>query len=294
MQLQSSTNTQNCQPDTRPTMKHPAHLENLKILFLRVCWWQWVLLLVIPILSIIIFFFVPYTIQARMIFNVSELHWWQPFTFLFVHLDLSHLKDNISSYIIFSVALILLVNYIGISKKFLKTVSFAIIWFVIIAVSGTYFFPQLFQRGMGGISGINGILLGMWCMVGLRIITPKHSSLSLWDLLIAFSSSLLLPVWNYSLSKWLVLPLLLLIFMLIDVSKHQWKERVGTIQPLICSNISVILITLLGVIFFVYPNFFTFYPTHLDNGITPLSITLHLGGILIGVIAGYLLCRRLP
>jgi membrane associated rhomboid family serine protease len=253
------------------------------------------IVLIIPAITIIVEYYVTTypSFRSSLQIDMQNFHIYQLFTSSFVHLNFDHFLGNVTAYIligIYGLVLATLVNrkrlYIVLSKVIIGVFLIFGACFALFNATTTYY---------AGLSGIDSALAGLLLLFWLMYLEQKSGRRmrSFYGVvtvcILAMSEGIIARyiLLYHSRTSPLLLALAAVTFMLVlgvFVYWHQFVDLYRIMQEFSWSSrfLTVAIVAIFG--YFIW----NLFPEQLARSTRTVSVSLHLAGILIGILAGYL------
>ena len=252
--------------------------------------------LIIPAITIIVEYYVTIdpSLRTSLQVDLQNFHVYQLFTSSFVHLNFDHFLGNVTAYLLIAIYGLVLATIIN-RKRLYSVLTKVIV--VIFLIFGAFF--ALFNATTtyyAGLSGIDAALAGLLPLFWLMYLehTSGRSMRSNYGVvlacLLALSAGIIaryLLLYGAARNPMLVYSLLAVIVLLalaVIVYRDQFFDLYRMLQGFDWLSR---LLTLAIVAIFLY-FIWNLFPERLANSTRTVSVSLHLAGIIIGVLAGYL------
>ncbi len=252
--------------------------------------------LIIPAITIIVEYYVSVypAFRSGLQVDLQDFHVYQLFTSSFVHLNFDHFLANVTAYLLIAIYGLVLATIVN-RKRLYLVLSKVIV--VIFLVFGAFFAvfnaTTTYYAGLSGIdSALAGLLLLFWLMyLGLKSGRNMRSYYGVVLVcILAMSAGIIaryMLLYHTSRSSPL-LPALVAVTVLLVLAavlcRRQFADLYRVLQEFSWSSrlLTVAIIVIFG--YFVW----NLFPEQLANSTRTVSVSLHLGGIVIGILAGYL------
>ena len=251
--------------------------------------------LIIPAITIIVEYYVTKdpSLRAGLQVDLQNFHVYQLFTSSFVHLNFDHFLGNVTAYLLIAIYGLVLATVIN-RKRLYIVLSKVIV--VIFLIFGAFF--ALFNATTtyyAGLSGIDAALAGLLLLFWLMYLEhkSKRSMRSNYGVVLACLLGLFagiiarfLILYHAARSPALVYSLvavIVLLVLVVIVYRDRFSDLYRVLQEFDWSSR---LLTLSIVAIFLY-FIWNLFPERLANATRTVSISLHLAGIIIGILAGY-------
>jgi membrane associated rhomboid family serine protease len=254
------------------------------------------IVLIIPAITILVEYYVSFypAFRTSLQVDMQDFHIYQLFTSSFVHLDFDHFLGNVTAYLLIAIYGLVLATIVNRKRLYLVLTKVIVVIFLIFgAVFALFNATTSYYAGLSGIdSALAGLLLLFWLMY-LEQESGRQmrgyygvvlaSILALSAGIIARYMLLFHTARNSPLLFSLVAVTVLLVLSAFAY-RHQFKDLYHVLQEFPWSSR---LLTIAIVVIFAY-FIWNLFPERLANTTRTVSISLHLAGIVIGVLAGYL------
>ena len=252
--------------------------------------------LIIPAITIIVEYYVTVdpSLRTSLQVDLQDFHLYQLFTSSFVHLNFDHFIGNVTAYLLIAIYGLVLATVINRKRLYIVLCKVIVVVFLIF---GAFF--ALFNATTtyyAGLSGIDAALAGLLLLFWLMYL--EHSSgMSMRSNygvvlagLLALSAGIIarfMILYHAERSAALVYSLVAVIVLLV-LAVIVYRDRFFDLYRVVMGfDWSSRLLTLAIVAIFLY-FIWNLFPERLANSTRTVSVSLHLIGIIIGVLAGYL------
>src|SRR5208337_481670 len=254
------------------------------------------IVLIIPAITIIVEYYVSVypAFRSGLQVDLQDFHVYQLFTSSFVHLDFDHFLGNVTAYLLIAIYGLVLATIVNRKRLYLVLTKVIVVVFLIFGAFFALFNATTsYYAGLSGIdSALAGLLLLFWLMYleqasGRRM--RSYYGVVLAGIL-ALSAGVIaryMLLYHTSRSSPLLLSLAAVTCMLVLAAfayRHQFKDLYRVLQEFPWSSrlLTVAIVVIFG--YFIW----NLFPERLANSTRTVSVSLHLAGIVIGVLAGYL------
>jgi membrane associated rhomboid family serine protease len=254
------------------------------------------IVLIIPAITIIVEYLVSVypSLRSGLQIDLQDFHVYQLFTSSFVHLNFDHFLANVTAYLLIAIYGLVLATIVNRKRLYLVLSKVIVIIFLIF---GAFF--ALFNATTtyyAGLSGIDSALAGLLLLFWLAYLEHMsgRSMRKNYGLVLAFVLALsagiiarYMLLYHTERSLPLLLALLAVTVMLvlaIYACRGQFADLYHVMQEFSWSS-RIITVTIVVIFWYFIWNLF---PERLANSTRTVSISLHLAGIVIGILAGYL------
>ena len=253
------------------------------------------IVLIIPAITIIIEYYVSVypSFRSALQVDLQDFHVFQLFTSSFVHLNFDHFIANVTAYLliaIYGLVLAMMVNRIRLYLMLSKVII--VIFLIFGAFFAVFNATTSYYAGLSGIdSALAGLLLLFWLMY-LEQVSKRSMRRYYGVVLVAILATSAGIIARYMLlyrtgtgSPFLygLAAVTVLLVLAAVLYRHQFEEVYCVMQE---SSWSSRLLTMTIVVIFLY-FVLNLFPERLANSTRTVSISLHLAGIVIGILAGY-------
>jgi membrane associated rhomboid family serine protease len=254
------------------------------------------IVLIIPAITIVI----EYLVSANPVFrsglqvDLQDFHLYQLFTSSFVHLNFDHFLGNVTAYLLIAVYGLVLATIINRKRLYLVLSKVIVVIFLIFGAFFAFFNAATsYYAGLSGIdSALAGLLLLFWLMYLEQVSGRRGRSFYgvVMAGVLAMSAGIIaryMLLYHAEKSTPLLLGLGAVIFLLllaVIVYRHQFAGLYCVLQELPWSSRlpTIAIVVIFG--YFIW----NLFPERLASSTRTVSISLHLAGIAIGILAGYL------
>lgn len=252
--------------------------------------------LIIPAITIIVEYLVSVypSLRSGLQIDLENFHVYQLFTSSFVHLNFDHFLANVTAYLLIAIYGLVLATIVNRKRLYLVLSKIIVIVFLIF---GAFF--ALFNATTtyyAGLSGIDSALAGLLLLFWLAYLehTSGQRMRNYYGLVLAFVLALSLGIiarymllYHTERSLPLILALVAVTIMLalaVFAYRYQFADLYRVMREFSWSSriITVTIVVIFG--YFIW----NLFPERLANSTRTASISLHLAGIVIGILAGYL------
>ena len=253
------------------------------------------IVLIIPAISTIIEYLITVSpgLRSSLQIDMQDFHLYQIFTSSFVHLNFDHFLGNVTAYLLIAVYGLVLATLVN-RKRLYLVISKIIV--VIFLVFGAFFAvfnaTTTYYAGLSGIdSALAGLLLLFWLIYLEHTSRQKmrHYYGLVLSCVLALSAGiiaryiLLYHAGQNALLLAILAAAILFCALAIILFRQQFFDLY---RVLVGFSWSSRLITLAIVAIFAY-FVWNLFPERLGNSTRTVSISLHLAGIVIGILVGY-------
>jgi membrane associated rhomboid family serine protease len=254
------------------------------------------IVLIIPAITIIIEYYVSLypAVRSNLQIDLQNFHVYQIFTSSFVHLNFDHFLGNVTAYLLIAIYGLVLATMVNRKRLYLVLTKVIVIIFLIFGAFFAIFnATTTYYAGLSGIdSALAGLLLLFWLMY-LEQTSKKHMSSYYGVVLVgilAMSAGIIaryMLLYHATRSIPFLLSLAAVIGILVLAAlacRHQFVDLYHVMQEFSWSSrlLTVAIVVIFG--YFIW----NLFPERLANSTRTVSISLHLVGIVIGVLAGYI------
>jgi hypothetical protein len=255
------------------------------------------IVLIIPAITIIVEYYVTIypALRTSLQVDLQDFHVYQLFTSSFVHLDFDHFLGNVTAYLLIAIYGLVLATIVNRKRLYLVLTKVIVVIFLIFgAVFALFNATTSYYAGLSGIdSALAGLLLLFWLMYleqesGKRMRTYYGVVLAG---VLALSAGIIaryILLYHAGRSTALLFSLAavsILLVLVVFAYRHQFVDLFRVMQEFPWSSrlLTVAIVVIFG--YFIW----NLFPERLANTTRTVSVSLHLAGIVIGVLAGYLL-----
>jgi len=253
--------------------------------------------LIIPAITIIVEYYVTVdpSLRASLQVDMQDFHIYQLFTSSFVHLNFDHFLGNVTAYLLIAIYGLVLATIIN-RKRLYVVLSKAIV--MIFLIFGAFFaFFNATTTYYAGLSGIDAALAGLLLLFWLMYLEGRsgqkmrtYYGVVLAGLL-ALSFGIIaryLLLYRAARTPELVYGLAavsVLLVLAVFIYRQQFVDLYRVLQEFDWSSRLLTLAIAAIFLYFIW----NLFPERLGDSTRSVSISLHLAGIVIGILAGYLL-----
>jgi len=255
------------------------------------------IVLIIPAITILIEYLVSANpaLRSSLRIDMTNFHLYQVFTAAFVHLNFDHFLANVTAYLLIAVYGLVLATLVNRKRLYLVASKVIVVVFLIFGAAFAIFnATTTYYAGLSGIdSALAGLLLLFWLLYLEQTAQQKmrhYYGLVLFFILalstgIVARYALLYHAVHNALLLALLLSFITLCAICVIVFRDQFIDLYRVLAGFSWSSrlITVAIIAIFA--FFVW----NLFPERLANLSVTAGIPLHLAGIVIGILAGYLL-----
>jgi hypothetical protein len=254
------------------------------------------IVLIIPAITIIIEYLVSVypSFRSSLQVDLQDFHVYQLFTSSFVSLNFDYFLANVTAYLLIAIYGFVLATIVNRKRLYLALTKVIVIIFLIFGAFFAFFnATTTYYAGLSGIdSALAGLLLIFWLIYLER--KSERNMRSYYGLvlvcILAMSAGIIaryMLLYHTERSSPLLFGLVAVTGMLVlaaFVYRHQFADLYRVMQEFSWSSR---LLTIAIVFIFMY-FVWNLFPERLANSTRTVSISLHLAGIVIGILAGYL------
>jgi len=254
------------------------------------------LVLIIPAITIVVEYLVAAnpSFRSDLQLDMQNFHVYQLFTSSFVHLNFDHFFANVTAYLLIIIYGLVLATIVNRKRLYLALTKVIVVVFLVFGAFFAFFnATTTYYAGLSGIdSALAGLLLIFWLVYLER--TSGKNMRSYYGLvlvcILALSAGIIaryMLLYHASRNAPLLYGLVTVTGMLVLAAwiyRHQFVDVYRVIREFpLPSRLFTIAIV---VIFWYF--IWNLFPERLANSTRSVSISLHLAGIVIGILAGYL------
>ena len=254
------------------------------------------IVLVIPAITIVIEYLVSVypSFRSALQVDLQDFHVYQLFTSSFVHLNFDHFLGNVTAYLLIAVYGLVLATIVNRKRLYLVLTKVIVVIFLVFgAFFAVFNATTSYYAGLSGIdSALAGLLLLFWLMYLERV--SGRSMRNYYGVVLAGILAMSAGI----IARYMLLyrtgpgsPLLYglaavtaVLVLAAFLYRHQFRDLYSAMQEFSWSSR---LLTVAIVVIFLY-FVWNLFPERLANSTRTVSISLHLAGIIIGILAGYL------
>jgi membrane associated rhomboid family serine protease len=254
------------------------------------------IVLIIPAITIIIEYLVSVypSFRSGMQVDLQDFHVYQLFTSSFVHLNFDHFLANVTAYLLIAIYGLVLATIVNRKRLYLVLTKVIVAIFIIFGAFFAFFnATTTYYAGLSGIdSALAGLLLLFWLMYLERMSEKRMRSYYGLVLVSVLAMSagiiarymLLYPAARSSTFLSGLAVVIGLLVLAVLVYRHQFRDLYRVMREFSWSSrlVTITIVVIFG--YFVW----NLFPERLANSTRTVSISLHLAGIIIGILAGYL------
>ena len=253
--------------------------------------------LIIPVITIIIEYLITYnpSFRSDLQVNLQNFHVYQLFTSSFVHVNFDHFLGNVTAYLLIIIYGLVLATILNKKRLYLALTKVIVVVFLIFAALFTLFnMTTIYYAGLSGIdAALAGLLLLFWLMHLER--KSNRSMRSYYGVILVFilvlSAGIIaryMFLYHMTKNTTLVYGLAVIMGILVLAIFIYRNQFVAVYRALKEFNWSTRLLTIAIVVIFWY-FIWNIFPERLTNSTRVVSVSLHVAGIIIGVLVGYLI-----
>src|SRR5208282_714367 len=254
------------------------------------------IVLIIPAITTIIEYLVSAypSLRSSLQVDLKNFHVYQLFTSSFVHLNFDHFLANVTAYLLIAIYGLVLATIVNRKRLYLVLSKIIVVVFLIFgAFFAVFNATTTYYAGLSGIdSALAGLLLIFW-LIYLEHMSGRRMR-SYYGLVLAFILALsagiiaryiLLYHTGRSIPLFTALAVVTcMLVLVIALYRHQFADLYSVMREFSWSS-RLITITIIGIFAYFVWNLF---PERLANSSRAVSISLHIMGLMIGILAGYL------
>lgn len=283
--------------DRLPTMSLLTGIRNaLSTINIRLFSFYLAIVLIIPAISTIIEYMVTVSpgLRSSLQIDMQNFHIYQLFTSSFVHLNFDQYLGNVTAYLLIAVYGLVLATLVNRKRLYLVISKIIVVIFLVFGASFAIFnATTTYYVGLSGIdSALAGLLLLFWLLYLEHTSRQRmrHYYGLVLSCILALSAGIIaryILLYHAERSA-LLLTLLAVVILLCALAIILFRQQFFDLyRVLVGFSWSSRLITLAIVAIFAY-FVWNLFPERLANSTRTVSISLHLAGIVIGILAGYL------
>ena len=254
------------------------------------------IVLIIPAITIVIEYLVTVNpaFRSGLQVDLQDFHVYQLFTSSFVHLNFDHFLGNVTAYLLIAIYGLVLATIINRKRLYLVLSKVIVVIFLIFGAAFALFNATTsYYAGLSGIdSALAGLLLLFWLMYLEQV--SRRDMRSYYGIvlagILAMSAGIIVRymlLYHVGRSSPLLSGLAAvtaLLVLTLFAYRQQFADLFFAMQELPWSSR---LLSLAIVAIFAY-FIWNLFPERLASSTRTVSISLHLAGIVIGILAGYL------
>jgi membrane associated rhomboid family serine protease len=254
------------------------------------------IVLIIPAITTVIEYLISVypSLRSSLQIDLQDYHVYQLFTSSFVHLNFDHFLANVTAYLLIAIYGLVLATIVNRKRLYLVLSKVIVVIFLIFGAVFAFFnATTTYYAGLSGIdSALAGLLLIFW-LIYLEHLSGRRMR-SYYGLVLAcvlaLSAGIIaryMLLYHTSRSVPFLIALAAVTGMLVLVVfsyRHQFVDLYRVMQEFTWSSrlITIAIVIIFG--YFVW----NLFPERLANSTRTVSISLHVAGIVIGILAGYL------
>jgi hypothetical protein len=254
------------------------------------------IVLIIPAISTIIEYMVTVSpgLRTSLQIDMQNFHIYQLFTSSFVHLNFDQYLGNVTAYLLIAVYGLVLATLVNRKRLYLVISKIIVVIFLVFGACFAVFnATTTYYVGLSGIdSALAGLLLLFWL---LYLEHTSHQRMRHYyglvvSCILALSAGIIARyiLLYHAERNALFLTLLAVVIILCALAIVLFRQQFFDLyRVLVGFPWSARLITIAIVVIFAY-FVWNLFPERLANSTRTVSISLHLAGIIIGILAGYL------
>ncbi|MCX6696647.1 MAG: hypothetical protein NTV84_03655 [Methanoregula sp.] len=253
------------------------------------------LTLIIPVITISIEYLITYnpSFRSDLQVNLQNFHVYQLFTSSFVHVNFDHFLGNVTAYLLIIIYGLVLATILNKKRLYLALTKVIVVVFLIFAALFTLFnMTTIYYAGLSGIdAALAGLLLLFWLMYLER--KSNRSMRSYYGVMLVFilvlSAGIIaryMFLYHMTKNTTLVYGLAVIMGILVLAIFIYRNQFVSVYRALKEFYWSSRLLTIAIVVIFWY-FIWNIFPERLTNSTRVVSVSLHVAGIIIGVLVGY-------
>ncbi|MCX6688286.1 MAG: hypothetical protein NTZ39_01085, partial [Methanoregula sp.] len=252
--------------------------------------------LIIPVITICIEYLITHNPSFRtdLQVNLQNFHIYQLFTSSFVHVNFDHFLGNVTAYLLIIIYGLVLATILNKKRLYLALTKVIVVVFLIFAAFFALFnMTTVYYAGLSGIdAALAGLLLLFWLMyLGQK---SNRSMQSYYGVMLVFILAISAGIiarymFLYHIPKntTLVYGLAVITGVLVLAFFIYRNQFAAVYRALKGFDWPSRLLTIAIVVIFLY-FIWNIFPERLTNSTRVVSVSLHLAGIVIGVLVGYL------
>ncbi|MGA2162053.1 MAG: rhomboid family intramembrane serine protease [Methanoregula sp.] len=252
--------------------------------------------LIIPAITTIIEYLISVypSLRSSLQIDLQDFHVYQLFMSSFVHLNFDHFLANVTAYLLIAIYGLVLATIVNRKRLYLVLSKVIVVIFLIFGAVFAFFnATTTYYAGLSGIdSALAGLLLIFW-LIYLEHLSGRRMR-SYYGLVLACVLALSAGI----IARYMLLyhtprsvPFLIalaavtgMLVLVVFSYRHQFVDLYRVMQEFTWSSrlITIAIVIIFG--YFVW----NLFPERLANSTRTVSISLHVAGIVIGILAGYL------
>ena len=251
--------------------------------------------LIIPAITIIVEFLIAYdpSFRTALSINLQDFHLYQLFTASFVHVNFDHFLGNVTAYLVIVIYGLILASILNRKRLYLVLTKVIVGAFLVFGALFTFF--NLTTTYYAGLSGIDAALAGLVLLFWLLYLEEasgrdkgNYYGIALIVLLLLIIGIVgrylmlyrtladsVLVLWLAGLAAMLVLAIVFLWNQVADL--YRLQKRLPASSRLLTFSIIIAL----G--YFIW----NIFPARLANSTRVVSVSLHVSGVILGILVGY-------
>ena len=255
------------------------------------------IVLIIPAITIIIEYLVSANpaLRSSLRIDMTNFHLYQVFTAAFVHFNFDHFLANVTAYLLIAVYGLVLATLVNRKRFYLVASKIIVVIFILFGAAFAIFnATTTYYAGLSGIdSALAGLLLLFWLLYLEHTAHQRmrhYYGLVLFFLFALSAGIVARYILLYHAGRNALLITLLLCFIAAGAASVVFfRDQVGDLYRVLAGfSWSSRLITVAIAVIFAY-FVWNLFPERLANLGPTAGIPLHLAGVVIGILAGYLL-----
>jgi len=264
---------------------------DLRLFFLYLC-----IVLIIPAISTVFEYLISVNpgLRSSLLVDLQNFHVYQLFTSSFVHLNFDHFLANVTAYLLIAIYGLVLATLMNRKRMYVVLSKIIVVIFLVFgALFAVFNATTTYYAGLSGIdSALAGLLLIFWLVYlehasGQRM--RNYYGLVLCAVLALGAGIMARYILLYRLERSApflaaLAAVIVLLLLAIVLYRHQFSGLYRVIRGFSWSARCITVAIVLIFAYFVW----NLFPERLANSTRTVSISLHLAGIVIGILAGYL------
>jgi len=252
--------------------------------------------LIIPAITILIEYLISVypSFRSGLQIDLQDFHLYQLFTASFVHLNFDHFLANVTAYLLIIIYGLVLATLVNRKRLYLVLTKVIVVIFLIFGAFFAFF--NATTTYYGGLSGLDSALAGLLILFWLVYLGQKsgkhmrnYYGVALVFILAMSAGIIARYTILYGSARNLpVLSGLVIVSVMLVLAAFAYRRQFVDLCRLLREfSWSSRLLTIAIIVIFAY-FVWNLFPERLANSTRSVSISLHLAGIVIGVLAGYL------
>ena len=253
--------------------------------------------LIVPVITILVEYLVSRdpAFRTNLQLDLQNFHLYQLFTTSFVHLNFDHFLGNVTAYLLIIIYGLVLATILNKKRLYLVLTKVIVVIFLVFgALFALFNTTTTLYAGLSGIdAALTGILLLFWIMYLEQ--KSKETMKDIYGIvpvvLLAISAVIIVRYITLyqSIRTPLFISVLILVVMALAGVTFVYREHLArcytAIKELDGKSRILMLTIVLVLLYFIW----NLFPERLANSTRSVSITLHIGCLVVGILAGWFL-----